>query len=137
MLPALLAAPDEMLTMRPHCWARMCGSTACGAQKRRLQVDGNSLVEVGLGEIVDAAAQGDACIVDQYIDRSEITVYMRNHCGNGRRLRDVGLRNNCAAAQRHHVLGDALRIFSSRAAVDGDIASSSGQSDGDGATDAP
>ncbi len=70
--PAPRAAPDEILTMRPHFFARMPGRAAWVHRKTTFQIHGDGLVEVGLGELVDAARQGDAGVVDEDVDGAEL-----------------------------------------------------------------
>jgi hypothetical protein len=73
------------------------------AQKCRFQVDGNGLVEIRFGQIVDAAANGDTGIVDQDVDRAKLTIDIRDHRGDGRRLADVGLDDDRAPPQRRDI----------------------------------
>ena len=64
----------------------------------RLQIDGNGFVEIGFGQIVDAASGGDAGIVDEYIDGPELALDRRHHRGHFGRLRNIRLHDHCATA---------------------------------------
>ena len=72
--PPPRAAPDEMLTMRPHFFARIEGSTAWVQRKTDLQVHRDGRIEVAFGEVVDAAHDRDARIVDEDVDRASADV---------------------------------------------------------------
>ncbi|MGY4301288.1 hypothetical protein ACVWXN_009383 [Bradyrhizobium sp. i1.4.4] len=84
--------------MRPHFRARISGSTACVHRKRRFQVDHHGAVEILFGEIVDAARDRDAGIIDEDIDRPEPGRGALDHCSHGVALRDVGGNDNRATA---------------------------------------
>ena len=71
MAPPPRAAPDEILTIRPHLRARIMGSTGLRAQERRFQVHRDGAVEIILGQIIDAAHDRHARIVDENVDRTE------------------------------------------------------------------
>ena len=90
------------------------------AQECRLQVDRDGTVEIVLGEVVDAAHDRHARIVDKDIDRTECGGDLLDHFGNGRRLRDIGRDRNGAAAIGLDPGDDGLGIVRALAVIDRD-----------------
>src|SRR5262249_49768283 len=50
-----------------------------GAQERGLEIDRDGAIEVRLAQVVDAAAERDAGIVDQHVDRPELRGHGSHH----------------------------------------------------------
>ena len=120
MAPAPRAAPEEMLTIRPHLTRPHHGQNGLRAQERRFQVHRDGAVEIVLGQIVDAAHDRDAGIVDENVDRAERGGGLFDHARNGRSLRDVGRDRDGAAAASLNLRDDRLRVFRPLAVIDRD-----------------
>ena len=76
--------------MRPHFLGAHRRQHGLGAEKGRFQVDRDSLVELALGEVIDAAHDRDAGVVDENVDRAERRGDLVDHPCDGRGLRYVG-----------------------------------------------
>src|SRR6266404_2272478 len=63
---------------------------ALQAEEHALAVDAHDAVPVGLGEIHDVRAPGDAGIVDQHIDAAERLDHAAHHLVDARQVADVG-----------------------------------------------
>ena len=59
------------------------------AQVDGLEVHRDRLVEVGLGQIVNAAPFGDAGVVDEHVDGAERALDRGDHIGNGSGPADI------------------------------------------------
>ncbi len=106
--------------MRPHLRARIAGSTACVHRNADFRLTSDGAVEIVFGEIIDAAHDGDAGIVDENVDRTERGRDLFDHRRHGRRLRDVGRDRDGATAVRLDAGDDGFGIGCALAIIDGD-----------------
>ena len=72
------------------------------------------------GEIVDAAHDRDACVVDENVDRTERGRDLFDHRRHGRSLRDIGRDRDGAAADRLDAGDNGFGIGRALAIIDGD-----------------
>jgi hypothetical protein len=103
---------------------------------RRFQIDRDGLVEVGLGEVIEASDQGDAGIVDQDVDGAELVVGLLDHGGDGLAVGDVGGDGDGIAALGFDGIGDRGGLVGSVAVVDGDVGAGICEGQRDGGADA-
>jgi hypothetical protein len=75
---------------------------ASRAQERAPQVDGEHLLEVGLGELVGRTRDLDAGVVDQHVDRSELVDGLLDHLDHVVLLGHVALHEHVL----HRLLAD-------------------------------
>ena len=106
---------DPAPLARPHH-----GQHGLRAQERRFQVDRDGAVEIVLGQIIDAAHDRDAGIVDENVDRAERGSDLFDHRSHGRRLRDIGRDRDGAAAAGLDPGDDGVGIIRALAVIDRD-----------------
>ena len=100
---------------RPHC-----RQNGLRAQERRFQVDRDGAIEIIFGEIVDAAHDRHARIVDENVDRAEGGGDLFDQAGNGCGLRDIGCDRDRAAAFGLDGGDDGIGLSSAVAVIDRD-----------------
>ena len=122
--------------MRPHCLARMRRQHGLGAEKRRFQVDRDGRIEFGLGQVIDAAHDRDAGIVDENVDRAERERDVIDHLGDGGGLRHVGGDRDGAAALALDAGHDRFGFGGALAVIDRDGGAGLGQRDRNRGADA-
>ena len=106
--------------MRPHFARAHHGQHRLRAQERRLQVDRDGAVEIVFGQIVDAADDRHARIVDENVDRAERGANLVDHRSYGCRLGDIGRDRDGAAAASLDPGDDRLGIIGALAVIDRD-----------------
>ena len=106
------------------------------AQERRLQVDGDGAVEVGLGEIVQAAADGHAGVVDEQIHAADLVVDGGNHALHRPAVGNIGANCNSPTAELAHGIRHCHSLLLPLAVVHGHVGTGSSQRQGDGLADA-
>jgi hypothetical protein len=104
---------DPAKASRPH--ARQDG---LGAKKGRLQIDRHGVVEILLGDVVEAARRRHAGVVHQNVDRAEARFDVTDHCLHRAANRDVGTEGRGAAAALADRSGDGLCLRGAGAIVD-------------------
>ena len=90
------------------------------AEEDRFQVHQNGLIEIGLGKFVEAAHDRDAGVVDEDIDRTEVTCDLFDHFCDGGGLRHIGGNGNRAAAIGLDFGDDGFRVIRALAIIDRD-----------------
>jgi hypothetical protein len=106
-------------------------------QERRLQVDGDRLVEVPLGDLLRGQRPGDASVVDEDVHRPQARLDLRRqprHLGGDGY---VGHRDDAPPAEGGHLGGRFAGGLLAGAVVDGHVGPGPHQGDGDGTADAP
>ncbi|MEJ0017699.1 MAG: hypothetical protein WDN25_14275 [Acetobacteraceae bacterium] len=112
------------------------GQHRLGAQEHRFQVHRQRQVELRLGEVVDAADDGDPGIVDQHVDRPEIGFDPMHHGGHRIAEGDIGAHHDRPPATRADRRRDPIGLGFTVAAVHRDVGSGGGQRQRDGPSDA-
>ena len=98
---AILPPIDEMLTMRPAPWRRMCGSAAIDHVERPPEMRRHRIFVVGELHVIERADLDDAGVVDQHVDAR------RTARPPGRSRRSASCAARTSAGDRQH-LGERL-----------------------------
>ena len=136
MAPAPRAAPDEILTIRPHFFRTHRRQHRLGAEKSRFQVDHDGLVKIAFGQVIDAANDRHACIVDENVAWTQRRGDVINHLCHGGRLRHVGGDSNRAATHAFDLCHHRIGCTGFFPIVDRDGGTGFSERDGDGSSDA-
>src|SRR5581483_11426860 len=112
------------------------GKYGLRAQESRLEVDGEGAVEVGLGQVVDAAADGDAGVVDENVYGSQLAGYGSNELPHLWALRDVGTDGDGPASELAHRGCDRLGVADPLAVVHRHVGAGLRKRQGNGFADA-
>ncbi len=107
-----------------------------GAEKDRFQVHRDRFVEVGFGQVIDAADQRDPGVVDQNVDRPELCLHRLDHAGHGLTIGYVGRQCHHGTANCRHPGGDGVSLGCAGPIVYGDAGAGLRQRQRNGSADA-